>query len=254
MLRLAALLALGWRPAITPTAGASDPSCTASVQWHPNIQLHDMEGAGDMGSRGNTSAAACASWCCATPSCVAFFHTTNASMWNNNCGDTPCCWIKPSFNTTRLNDTCLGDPTHKPCTGTFTSGLIPARALPSPTPVQVFQPQRLRTELPTNRTRLGLPGDYKPWAAQLANGDVLIVAFASMPDVNGKPPPTEEHAVFFRSTNQGRTYSDREYRTDLNGREYSLNVLDDGTLLMPNALLGSDKNYNGTYSWVHSVF
>lgn len=44
------------------------------------------------------------------------------------------------------------------------------------------------------------PGDYKPWAAVLGNGDLLIVAFASAPAVNGKPPHTEEHAVFFRST------------------------------------------------------
>ena len=29
----------------------------------------------------------------------------------------------------------------------------------------------------------------------------------------------------------------------VNGREWSLNVLDDGTLLMPNALLSSDKNF-----------
>ena len=188
MARLVALLALAW-----PSAGVSAPSaaCTASVQWHPDIQLHDMEGAGDMGSKGNTSKEACAKWCCEIPACVAFFHTTNASMWNNNCGATPCCFIKPTFNSTRLNDTCLGDPTHKPCTGRITSGLIPSRALASSTPVEVYRPQRLSKELPTNRTRLGLPGDYKPWVAQLANGDLLIVAFASMPEINGKPAPTQ---------------------------------------------------------------
>ena len=96
--------------------------------------------------------------CCATPACVAFFHTTNASMWNNNCGPFPCCFIKPTFNATRLNDTCLGTPGHLACTGVFTSGALP-RALPSPTPVQVYRPHNLSASvLPTNRTRLGLPG------------------------------------------------------------------------------------------------
>lgn len=175
----------------------------------------------------------------------AFFHTTNASMWNNNCGPRPCCWIKPTFNSSRLNDTCLGSPGRPACTGTFTSGVLP-RALPSPTPVRVYQAQDLSNALPTNRTRLGLPGDYKPWVSILGNGDVLIVAFASAPgsqthsDGGGG---TEEHAVFWRSADQGISYSPREYRTDLNGREWSLNVLEDSTLLMPNALLASDKNF-----------
>ena len=64
---------------------------------HPNIQLHDVIGAGDMNSTANLSASECASLCCNVPRCMAFFHTTNASMWNNNCGPHPCCWIKPSF-------------------------------------------------------------------------------------------------------------------------------------------------------------
>ena len=166
-------------------------------------------------------------------------------MWNNNCGPNPCCWIKPTFNSTRVNDTCLGSAGRPACTGTFTSGVLP-RALPSPTPVHVYQARNLSTTLPTNRTRLGLPGDYKPWVSVLGNGDVLIVAFASAAGSQTHPVGgggTEEHAVFWRSADQGISYSPREYRTDLNGREWSLNVLKDGTLLMPNALLASDKNF-----------
>ena len=49
--------------------------------------------------------------------------------------------------------------------------------------------------------------------------------------------------MFWRSTDRGVSYSPRQYRADLNGREWSVNVLEDGTLLMPNALLSSDKNF-----------
>jgi hypothetical protein len=275
VLPLATALAMSVAIAAGPAAGESDridahhdhhrhhhqpqpaqqhaPSCEAGVQWHPSIQLHDMTGAGDMNSTANLSATECAALCCAVPRCMAFFHTTNASMWNNNCGPHPCCFIKPTFNATRLNDTCLGRPGHPACTGQITSGVLP-RALPTKAPVRVYRPHNLSaTHLPTNRTRLGLPGDYKPWVAVLGNGDVLIVAFASAPksqQAQAQQPlqpataaGTEEHAVFWRSTDGGLSYSPREYRSDLNGREWSINVLNDGTLLMPNALLPTDKNF-----------
>ena len=36
-----------------------------------------------------------------------------------------------------------------------------------------------------NRTALGIVGDYKPWVAQLGNGDLLIIAFAPSPGHSG---------------------------------------------------------------------
>ena len=54
-------------------ARAAEKSCTESVQWHPGIQLHDMEGAGDMGSKGNLSAVECASWCCKPSTRLSFY-------------------------------------------------------------------------------------------------------------------------------------------------------------------------------------
>ena len=77
--RLASLAAVA-------AAAPPRPSCESGVRWHPNVQLHDMTGAGDMNSTANLSAAECAGLCCRAPRCMAFFHTTNASMWNNNCG------------------------------------------------------------------------------------------------------------------------------------------------------------------------
>ena len=67
--------------------------------------------------------------------------------------------------------------------------------------------------------------------------------------LNFKRSPSSDRCVWGHL--YGMTDSFLRVGTDLDGREYSLNVLDDGTLLMPNALLASDKNYNGTDSWIH---
>ena len=100
-------------------------------------------------------------------------------------------------------------------------------------------------------------GDYKPWVAQLSNGELLIIAFAPSPGHSGGSVPpnpkgtTEEHAVLWRSSDGGLSWGPRTFRNDLNGREWSLNVLADGTILAPNALLSADRNFNGTYAWLH---
>eukprot|EP01052_Picozoa_sp_SAG31_P000844 SAG31_NODE_26_length_32985_cov_39.054096_9_plen_478_part_00 len=80
---------------------------------------------------------------------------------------------------------------------------------------------------------------YKPWVALLATGELLVVAFCSMGFGPGQchfPNGTAaEHALFWRSSDHGVSWSAGEARQDLLGREFSLSVLRDGTILMPGA-------------------
>jgi hypothetical protein len=108
-------------------------------------------------------------------------------------------------------------------------------------PIKVVNPSNLPPgDIPAVRTPLGIPDDYKPWIVQLKNRELLIVAF----DQEKIPLPSgnrfSERAVFWRSKDGGRTWGPREERKDLPGREFSLNRMPDGTLLMPCMLLADD--------------
>ncbi|HIN95003.1 MAG TPA: hypothetical protein EYN03_05105 [Planctomycetes bacterium] len=114
-------------------------------------------------------------------------------------------------------------------------------------PVRIFQPQKFAgSPVPAVRTPLGIPEDYKPWITKLKNNQLLIVCF------HAGRNPMKEHAVFWRSDDGGKTWSKREPRPDVAGREFSLTCLSDGTLLMPCHFLSSDSvNKAGhTYSKV----
>ena len=98
-------------------------------------------------------------------------------------------------------------------------------------PIEVLRPKKLAGEsVPTARTPLGIPNDYKPFLARLNSGDLLIVAFCLGPieGVDGYA----ERAVFWRSKDGGRTWGARQERLDIQGREFGLTTLHDGTLLM----------------------
>ena len=115
-------------------------------------------------------------------------------------------------------------------------------------PIKVVQPKRLPGEdIAAERTPLGLPNDYKPWIAELANGQLLIVAFAMEP-IPGKEG-YYERAVFWRSDDEGRTWGKREERFDIHGREFSLNVLADGTILMSCHFLTQDAANEAGYTY-----
>ena len=101
----------------------------------------------------------------------------------------------------------------------------------SPRPIQLVNPRLLEDEqIPSVRTPLGIPNDYKPFLARLKSGDLLVVAFYGGPieGVDG----IAERAVFWRSKDGGRTWGPREERIDIQGREFGLTALSDGTLLM----------------------
>ena len=113
-------------------------SCAATVQWHAGVQLHDLHPAGDLANRGDLATpAGCAEWCCANPRCVAFFHTTNqVSATTGGCRQNgTCCWIKPTFNVSRTNDTCASQ-------SNCNSGVL-RRGLPSPLPPSLPPPKQM---------------------------------------------------------------------------------------------------------------
>jgi hypothetical protein len=96
-----------------------------------------------------------------------------------------------------------------------------------------------RTEL-TSRQNPGAA--YKPYIAVMpGSGDLVVISFCAMgfgpyqcrPFGTGKNGTWPEHAVIWRSTDFGKTFSQDEDRTDMLGREFSLSVLRDGTMLAP---------------------
>ena len=102
---------------------------------------------------------------------------------------------------------------------------------PSARPIHVVNPRVLAADgIPAVRAPLGIPNDYKPFLARLKSGDLLIVAFCygAIEGVDGYA----ERAVFWRSEDGGRIWGPREERLDIQGREFGLSVLNDGTLLM----------------------
>ncbi|MFQ5734296.1 MAG: sialidase family protein [Planctomycetaceae bacterium] len=110
--------------------------------------------------------------------------------------------------------------------------------------IRVVNPHLLAgKDVPCRRTALGRPNDYKPWIAKLKNGELLIVAFCYGGTPSNRLPqgkPYVERAVFWRSKDGGKTWGPRVERRDVHGREFSLNVLSDGTILMPCHFLGND--------------
>jgi hypothetical protein len=94
-------------------------SCLYFYRFYPGIQIHDQRGFGDLTNRGNMTALECATWCCSYPHCVCFFHTREQLVDAGDCKQgKSCCWLKPTFNSTRLDDFC------KPSTDDCLSGVL----------------------------------------------------------------------------------------------------------------------------------
>ena len=109
----------------TIDAPAPDPRdaalrCMTQLKLFPGVQLHDQSGHSDLANRPNLTSLECAEWACSRDDVAAFYHTTwygNSASHSNVAGEyppctegNPCCWIKPTFNKTRIHDTsvCLG--------------------------------------------------------------------------------------------------------------------------------------------------
>jgi hypothetical protein len=124
----------------------------------------------------------------------------------------------------------------------------PEGAVRNDLPIQIFQPRSFSAgPIQAKRTALGISNDYKPWIAQLPGKRLMIVAFCFSP-VEGIDGYTER-AVFWRSSDGGKTWSEREERQEVHGREFSLNVLHDGTILMPCHLLARDVSNESNYTY-----
>ena len=115
--------------------------------------------------------------------------------------------------------------------------------------VEVKNPHLLDTDrLLAQRIPVGGPGHYKPCIAQLPNRELLVVAFRTIDEGDGK---YREDNVLFRSRDGGRTWSEGIILKQL-GREPYLTVLRSGAVLMT-ALLGHDRRNGFGYfpSYVH---
>lgn len=113
-------------------------------------------------------------------------------------------------------------------------------------PLKIVNPHQLPdSDIPATRTPLGLPNDYKPWIARLSNGELLIVAFYGR-QIDGK---RSERAVFWRSRDGGKSWGERDERANIQGREFALNVLTDGTLIMTCHFLANDRYNQAGYAY-----
>ncbi len=116
--------------------------------------------------------------------------------------------------------------------------------------IEIHNPQKLPEKIPCTRIALGKKGDYKPCIAKLPNGELLIVAFDASHVRIGNG--FREDMLLWRSTDEGRTWSERKV-IPLLGREPYFSVLKDGTLLVTVHFLKQDvRNKDGyVYSLVH---
>ena len=109
------------------------------------------------------------------------------------------------------------------------------------TPVRVNNPRRLGAwQLPCERIPVGIPHDYKPSMALLPDGELVMVGLwqEQMPD--GKH--YRESTAIWRSSDGGRTWSERALVQDMIGREQFLTCTSDGTLFATSHILAMDLN------------
>ena len=116
--------------------------------------------------------------------------------------------------------------------------------------IEVRNPVSVRADrLPVERVPIGIPGDYKPSIALLADRELLLTAFHQVKLGDGK---IREDMLLVRSRDGGRTWSDRAV-TGLVGREPYFSVARDGTLFITAHLLAPDvRNARGyIHSYLH---
>lgn len=119
--------------------------------------------------------------------------------------------------------------------------------------IQVTSPKRLKvSSLSAERIPLGIPGDYKPCIANLPSGELVLIAYnreCGSPSRADLPAGTfYEYFVMFRSSDGGVTWSDRQVRLDLPGKEGYLTVLNDGTMFLTSIIGDTDaRNREGYF-------
>ena len=97
---------------VTAAPQRQQTTCDRKVlHTYRGIQIHDQHlnssCCSDISNRPLPTPQACADLCCANARCLAFFHTTNQLSAAGNCSKGgSCCWLKPTFNSSRLHDAC----------------------------------------------------------------------------------------------------------------------------------------------------
>jgi hypothetical protein len=116
-------------------------------------------------------------------------------------------------------------------------------------PIRVNNPKSLPAwQIPSERVALGEA--YKPSMAMLASGELVMVALIQDQLPGGK---VREWTPLWRSSDGGRTWSERAELKDMIGREQWLTCTSDGTLLATCHLLVQDVNNRDgyTHSYLH---
>jgi hypothetical protein len=116
--------------------------------------------------------------------------------------------------------------------------------------IPVRNPKSLAVEaLPVERVAVGVPEDYKPCIALLPGGELLMCAFFQEQLGDGQ---ICEYMVFYRSSDGGKAWPDREVVPML-GREPYFSMSRRGTLFITTHLLDNDiRNPDGAvHSYLH---
>lgn len=118
-------------------------------------------------------------------------------------------------------------------------------------PIRVNNPRRLSGwTIGCERIPVGRAGDYKPSLALLPDGTLLMVTFHQT-GTQGKDD-FHEVTTLWRSSDGGKTWSDRDDRDDVIGREQFLSCTFEGTLFMSSHLLWMDTAHPGGEGRYHS--
>lgn len=113
----------------------------------------------------------------------------------------------------------------------------------------VAHPENLPHTLAAERIPIGGPGHYKPCIARLPSGELWIVAFHGNQVAGNK---LSEQMVLFRSTDEGRNWSNAE-PLPLIGREPYFSILPDGTIFITAQILAQEirNTEDHTHSCLH---
>jgi hypothetical protein len=110
----------------------------------------------------------------------------------------------------------------------------------------VRNPQHLPAQLPVTRTPIGIAGDYKPCLVSLPGGELLLVAFHQVKLEGKEYGPLREDVIFYRSTDNGQSWSERE-TTKLVGREPYFSMTSKGTLFITGHVLAREVRNEHDY-------
>lgn len=119
------------------------------------------------------------------------------------------------------------------------------------TPIRIINPRKLDSWLwPAERITVGIPGDYKPSLALLPTGELLMIGLWPEELADNR---VREWTTLWRSSDGGKTWSERQLVQDMLGREQWLTCTRDGTLFATSHFLPQDiNNQRGVcYSFVH---